>query len=250
MEKEIATENMTAEEKEIFRKGYLKGYSDKTSAIRKAKREAASEYNKKLTEIDICALWPFNLIEELVEDTSIEAPNIIYSVELFNKVLNTLTEREKRCLELYYRDRLTLDQIGSKFNVTRERARQILANATRHIGQRSKLKAMIAVSKVDYDELAFRYKQLERENEVLKSVCPVDALKDPDPEDMNLIMLEDLDLSIRSYNALKRAGIQTLGELVTLTPEKLQKVKNMGRKSIAEINIKLRDLGLGLKQNI
>ncbi|MDK6269497.1 DNA-directed RNA polymerase subunit alpha C-terminal domain-containing protein, partial [Lactobacillus mulieris] len=59
--------------------------------------------------------------------------------------------------------------------------------------------------------------------------------------------IEDLDLSVRSYNCLKRAGINTVFDLTEKTEPEMMKVRNLGRKSLEEVKIKLADLGLGLK---
>jgi DNA-directed RNA polymerase subunit alpha len=61
--------------------------------------------------------------------------------------------------------------------------------------------------------------------------------------------IEDLVLSVRSYNCLKRAGIETIGELTAKTEEDMIKVRNLGRKSLKEIKEKLEALGLGFKKN-
>lgn len=59
--------------------------------------------------------------------------------------------------------------------------------------------------------------------------------------------VEDLDLSVRSYNCLKRAGIHTVEDLTRRTEEDMLKVRNLGRKSLEEVVKKLDDLGLNLK---
>lgn len=61
--------------------------------------------------------------------------------------------------------------------------------------------------------------------------------------------IEDLDLSVRSYNCLKRANINTVGELTQKTVEEMMKVRNLGRKSLKEVIEKLRDIGLSLKSD-
>lgn len=61
--------------------------------------------------------------------------------------------------------------------------------------------------------------------------------------------IEDLDLSVRSYNCLKRAGINTVAELVQKTEEDMMKVRNLGRKSMEEVKKKLIELGLGLTES-
>ena len=59
--------------------------------------------------------------------------------------------------------------------------------------------------------------------------------------------IEELDLSVRSFNCLKRAGINTIGQLVEKTDEEMIKVRNLGKKSLEEVKQKLAALGLSLK---
>jgi DNA-directed RNA polymerase subunit alpha len=59
--------------------------------------------------------------------------------------------------------------------------------------------------------------------------------------------IEDMDLSVRSYNCLKRAGIHTIEDLTKRTEDDMLKVRNLGRKSLDEVIHKLKSLGLGLK---
>jgi DNA-directed RNA polymerase subunit alpha len=61
------------------------------------------------------------------------------------------------------------------------------------------------------------------------------------------MMIEDLDLSVRSYNCLKRAGIQTVDELIQKTEDEMMRVRNLGKKSLKEVKDKLIELGLGFK---
>ncbi len=61
--------------------------------------------------------------------------------------------------------------------------------------------------------------------------------------------VEDLDLSVRSYNCLKRASINTVADLTNMSEEDMMKVRNLGRKSLKEIKEKLEGMGLGFKKN-
>ncbi len=61
--------------------------------------------------------------------------------------------------------------------------------------------------------------------------------------------IDELELSVRSYNCLKRAGINTVEELCNRTPEDMMKVRNLGRKSLEEVLAKLKELGLELNQS-
>ena len=59
-------------------------------------------------------------------------------------------------------------------------------------------------------------------------------------------LIEDLDFSVRTYNCLKRAGINSIGDLVARTEEDMMKVRNLGKKSLEEVIQKLEELGLSL----
>ena len=61
--------------------------------------------------------------------------------------------------------------------------------------------------------------------------------------------IDELELSVRSYNCLKRAGINTVEELCILTSDDMMKVRNLGRKSLEEVLAKLKELGLELNQS-
>ena len=67
-------------------------------------------------------------------------------------------------------------------------------------------------------------------------------------EKMLEMTIEELDLSVRSYNCLKRAGINTVQELTNKTEADMMKVRNLGRKSLEEVKAKLTDLGLSLRK--
>jgi DNA-directed RNA polymerase subunit alpha len=64
--------------------------------------------------------------------------------------------------------------------------------------------------------------------------------------DLEDTSIDELELSVRSYNCLKRAGINTVGELTKRTAEDMMKVRNLGRKSLDEVLSKLKELGLQL----
>jgi DNA-directed RNA polymerase subunit alpha len=62
------------------------------------------------------------------------------------------------------------------------------------------------------------------------------------------ITVEELNLSVRSYNCLKREGINTVGDLVQKSEAELMDIRNFGQKSIDEVKAKLQELGLGLRE--
>ncbi|MEA2517145.1 MAG: DNA-directed polymerase subunit alpha [Actinomycetota bacterium] len=60
--------------------------------------------------------------------------------------------------------------------------------------------------------------------------------------------IEDMDLTVRSYNCLKREGVTTVGELIQKSEDDLLEIRNFGQKSIDEVKAKLEDMGLGLSK--
>jgi len=66
---------------------------------------------------------------------------------------------------------------------------------------------------------------------------------------MDDILIEELDLGVRSYNCLKRAGIQTIGDLITKSESELSAIPNFGRKSIDEVIETLEARGLNLRDD-
>ena len=73
------------------------------------------------------------------------------------------------------------------------------------------------------------------------------AKKEDVKVDVMNMSIDELELSVRSYNCLKRAGINTVSELTNKTSDEMMKVRNLGRKSLEEVLEKLKDLGLELR---
>ena len=79
-----------------------------------------------------------------------------------------------------------------------------------------------------------------------------DVMKEVDTASDDRVLertIEELDLSVRSYNCLKRAGINTVYDLTEKSEPEMMKVRNLGRKSLEEVKVKLADLGLALKND-
>ena len=76
---------------------------------------------------------------------------------------------------------------------------------------------------------------------------PHSEREDDKKEKVLEMTIEELDLSVRAYNCLKRAGINTVAELVQRNQEDMMKVRNLGKKSLEEVEQKLEALGLGLR---
>ena len=84
-------------------------------------------------------------------------------------------------------------------------------------------------------------------SENAKSVDVMVEKEDDQKEKVLEMSIDELELSVRSYNCLKRAGINTVEELTNKTPDDMMKVRNLGRKSFDEVYAKLKELGLSLR---
>ncbi|MGQ9496841.1 MAG: DNA-directed RNA polymerase subunit alpha [Desulfotomaculales bacterium] len=85
-----------------------------------------------------------------------------------------------------------------------------------------------------------------------ESVHDMEIMVEKEEEKKNKILempIEELDLSVRSYNCLKRAGINTVEDLIQRNEEEMMKVRNLGKKSLEEVVKKLGELGLGLRKD-
>ena len=78
-------------------------------------------------------------------------------------------------------------------------------------------------------------------------MCIRDRKEEDQKEKALEMTIEELELSVRSFNCLKRAAINTVEELTQKSEEDMMKVRNLGKKSLDEVKAKLEELGLGLK---
>lgn len=153
-------------------------------------------------------------------------------IEDVTNTLLTLLPHEKDVIEFRYKDGLTLKETGEYVGVTGERIRQIELKALRKLRHKSRLNNLVyvQVKASDYNVLL---------NEVRKLRADVSRLMiemDTDPDFIikknKQVSIDELNLSIRPYNCLKRAGINTIGDILT---HDLLRVRNLGRKSLHEI---------------
>lgn len=168
-------------------------------------------------------------------------------------VSESLTERETLVIEMRYRDRMTLDEAAKAFNVTRERVRQIEAKALRKLQHPGRLKAYASVPYKEWQkEHAARERAEMRLDWYLQHgdyKVELDERDKPGTVAKGVLgtTVEDLQLSVRSYNCLKRAGINTVEDILKLSEEEMMTVRNLGRKSTEEVVGKIHSLGLKMK---
>jgi DNA-directed RNA polymerase sigma subunit (sigma70/sigma32) len=219
--------------------------------------------------------YPLNLIEELktfpwdVDMKMVEENFDSILLDYFKQPNCFLNEREQTIILGVYKEGRTLQDLANQFNLTRERVRQIKVKSIR------KLFYHKSIFYTDFDEYLAIQKEYKRKREELcdkiveldrllieagkllatneTTIREIKEFLDASSEEQRDIItrnsdISELDLSVRSYNCLKRARINTIKELSELTHEKLMKIRNLGRKSQKEIIEKLRELGIELEE--
>ena len=240
------------------------GYTTNTfNSIEEARNYIQDFFNMKknikkervLTSKYVGETYPANLMEDIVKrngklwlDWDYSEKRLETNLLLFLKK-GRIKEREYQFLLYRYKDMMTLDAIGMRFGLTRERVRQIV---DRVVGKIS-LSVMFDVLNTNnyIVENMKRIEELQREVNIKKDRLEK-ALKDMNQLLENKvdirINIEELDLSTRSYNWLMRNGFKYVDEVVDYVKDdiwKLKDIRNLGVKSILEIGSKLNEMGYG-----
>lgn len=272
----------------------LHDYASHFMEMRKAPYEAYLVGRKHMNRTELVreryeAPWPYNLLDDIVcpyannreraEDEYWNETLNASQEEGLRMVLDGLSERERECVYYYYRDGLTLEGVGEKYGVSRERIRQLLAKAVRKMRhparrrlidygpdmiaeeseykkKREELDRMIAVMDEDERVLSERLRRVSEArlclqanglwSQGVETLISDDALTERTNEwslyrPITTMPLEAMDLSVRSYNCLKRRGMNTLGQVMDVARNgDLVHVRNLGRKSIEEVLNKIR----------
>lgn len=148
-----------------------------------------------------------------------------------------LTDREKRVLNLRLFDGKTLSEVGKELGVTRERIRQIESKAYRKM--RHPMFQLSVIDDLDYLQKHETFKRYRAafydsvfdKDEELKEQ-DIEAEREKTLEDIHL---SELELTVRSFNHLSRAGIKNLKDLSGYSIQDLKSVRYLGKKSLEEI---------------
>ncbi len=200
--------------------------------------------------IELTDIYPLNLAKAIFE--SVEEARQCY-IPGISAALATLTEREQGVLIYRFQRKLTLEQCGKEYGVTRERIRQIEAKALRKLRHPTRANMMKAVPLPELQAKHTEYCKLKDDYEWLKKAFESLTAQKAEPgviipHASRLEMpIEELDLSVRSYHCLIRSGKKTLRDIVEMTESELMGVRNLGSKSASEIRAKLTEYGLSLK---
>lgn len=186
-------------------------------------------------------------------------------------LMANLSDREADILRYRYRQSKTYDDLMPVFDLSRERIRQIEAKALRKMRKESCRKLLMMGLTGWLDNLIQeKAKRIGRRmvNELLKErLDEAEAMmQEREAEKLRLAMedeevrqaggkthldsikIEELELTVRSFNALKRSSINTVGDITEKTYKELMKVRNLGKKSLDEIVQKITEMGLRLKE--
>lgn len=163
-----------------------------------------------------------------------------------------LSEREIEIINGFYKNQILLSDLGKNLNITRERVRQIKDKTIAKLSHKGVIKTFL-VSSDKYALISMEERE-EMKKELLAKMTYELALEIVNNHNEELFTnskdmdITELDLSVRSYNCLKRAGIDCVSKLCNMNYEKVLKIRNLGKKSLKEIKEKLAELGLSFKE--
>lgn len=207
-------------------------------------------------------IFPWNLAIDVYQARDqglgkrMEALAFVYAPGLM-EAMDTLAHREQQILRMRYQEGKTYEQIGKEYSVTRERVRQIEAMALRKLRHPARMELYRPVTveqynelRRDYWELKARYERVKADavEEALRNMCDSESqimeIRQENAEQRLATPLGELELSVRSYNCLLRAGFKTVGDLVGVQLEEFMRVRNLGRRSLEEILDRLSAFGI------
>lgn len=205
--------------------------------------------------------WPEDFLdyymrnnEHLIKDYHVMITNLKKNWDF---IMQTLTPREEAVINYYWKDGLTLKEIGEQLDVSGERVKQIATKALARLRHPARWNMIIGVHDLLEEKHNLQQELTDSIEELKRKIQEVKKLSIFIPQDINeqieaLVDKEEtslieLELSVRSQNCLTRAGLKTLKDITDKTEEELMKIRNLGRKSCKEIKNKVHELGLKLK---
>ena len=189
---------------------------------------------------DLTSIYPYNIIFAVFQD--MEVLYDVYLPAFYETFNNELSLRERLVLDDRYKYLMTLDDIGKRFEVTKQRIQHIEKQAFRKLKHPLNSNKYIlgkrAADKIQ--DLKNQLALMKAENDILRREI-TDAISYEEAENFMeskrvlLIPIADLDFSVRTRNCLLRAGVQTLGDIQNKTIVDLMNIRNFGRRSLEEV---------------
>ena len=198
--------------------------------------------------------YPENLLSQVfVNGLPTEMPDDVTLV-LEYIIQKTLTEREGRVLDMRYKRYMTMAAIGEEYGLRAERIRQIEAKAVRKLRHPSRSKYIIMGMEgyINYlRDTAVDERLREYKKEIISLEKKIAELTDTEYEEekneLENAPLAELDLSVRTFNILYRAGYSTVKELLDADAEKIVSLPNLGLKNFSDLIDVLSEKGFGWK---
>ena len=189
--------------------------------------------NRSSRQSIVKLLYPQNLITAAFQGTDLPMPEITEDIVAGLKTaLSSLSSREQEILRRSYEERLTQKSTAEFLNISASRVGFLEHQALR------KLRSAQRVPYIVYGEQELR----EREESIRR-----EKLERFDAEKYKTILsirFEELDLTVRSFNCLRRAGYEKVADIIGLTEDEILGIKNLGRKNLDEIARKLLSVGV------
>lgn len=210
--------------------------------------------------------YPISLLKAIYCDNEVIIGDEKSEKELTNNfeyVLdNYLNQDEASVIRLRFCAKLTLEDCAKILNITRECVRQKEQRALRKLRHPARKDMILAPHKL-YEDMTekkkiLQEKNIELNNDIDKTLRQINILTEAlkgigvkinepevDMEELTLAKnINDLGLSVRAYNCLKRAGINTVADLTNKTEKEMLVVRNLGQRSFEEVKQKVLSLGL------
>lgn len=158
--------------------------------------------------------------------------------ETLKKLIEELSEREQNFISFYYFEDFTLEEIGKMYSITRDRVRQVILKAIRKMRNPSKSNILkIGINAYEYINAEKKRITEETRNKYLEQFREIEEEKYSNKESCLNNSIDELELSVRSYNCLKRDGCNIVQDVFIKTDIELMHVRNLGRKSMEETKI-------------
>ena len=197
---------------------------------------------KEFTTFKSIRDWPLGLLDELYSMRPDEVP-VEHPVDLEASILyaiNTLSDRTRAMIVMRYRDKLSYAAIAKEYSVTQERVRQLIMKGMRQLRHPSRMiyiklgvqGAMIQAKK-EAAEKARDRAVVEYLATLKLEELEIDTAKGQ--KNIYMTRLDDLCLSVRAYNCLRRCGNETVGDVMKMSADELRRVRNLGTRSYSDI---------------
>lgn len=202
---------------------------------------------------EITSIYPLSVAKEILGELDARRT----SVEGLMLEIAKLEENQSKILSLRYRDKKTYKECAEILGVSPGKASAIERRALRLLKHPTKTRRYMTVSYAEYFDLKRRYEELAENYELIKKALQSDPQIEVNEatimrkvEINNLLdsPIETLGLSSRAYNCLRRAGKKTIKDVALMSISELQSIRNMGSKSVYEVESALEEKGVKLKE--